>query len=436
MTLPIAAIVGRPNVGKSSILNALCGKRVSIVEPTPGVTRDRVSVEIAIDDAAFELVDTGGIGLAESDDFAVEVNRQISIAMDVAAVIVFVCDTRAGVTALDVSAADMVRRRGKPVIVAANKSDDPSMDAHALDFLRLGLGNPLPVSALHHRNTGPLLDAIAGILKPFAAAKEPDPVMKIAVVGRRNAGKSTLINALAGEERVIVSEIPGTTRDSVDIRFERGGKTFLAIDTAGLRKKSSIGDSIEFYSRVRAEESIRRCDVVLLMIDATEKIGRIDKQIADYVVRHHRGCIIVLNKWDLVPQGYESDEFVKYARKALAVVPFAPLSFISAKEASNVGETVDLALDLFGQMTTRVSTADLNKAVEAAQTAKRPPMKGGRQPKIYFATQTEVNPPTMVLFANYPELFRDDYCRYLQNRLRDSLPISEVPIRFVFRAKS
>jgi GTP-binding protein len=438
MSLPVVAIVGRPNVGKSSLLNALCGRRVSIVEPTPGVTRDRVSVEMERGELRFELWDTGGIGIEDADDLTAEVERQIAIAMEMATLLLFVVDVRAGGTPLDEGVAERVRRAKKPHLLVANKADEPALDAHGADFYRLGLGSPLPVSARERRNLEDLLDRMEDILRQASGPVEArdEPLMKLAVVGRRNAGKSTLINALAGADRVITSEVPGTTRDAVDIRFSRGGRSFVAIDTAGLRKKKSVRSSVEFYSRVRAEESIRRCDVALLVIDATEKVGRVDKQIADYVVSHYRGCVVALNKWDRVPSDVGPDAYVRYLHETLPGLHFAPVTFLSAMTGLNVDGTLDLALEIFRQMLTRVSTAEVNRVIEEAQRVRRPPIRKGRQPKIFFAAQTEVNPPTVVLFANFPAFIKSDYRRYLQNRLREALPCSEVPIKLVFRMRS
>jgi len=388
-------------------------------------------------DVPFELMDTGGIGNLDVDDLTHQVDSQIDIAMELAELLLFVVDIRDGVLPLDRTVADMVRRHPRPVWLIANKADDSARDAHVVEFFSLGLGETLPVSAHAGRGVRELrerLGEFVSALPPTWAAGEP--LMKLAVVGRRNVGKSTLINALAGCERVITSEVAGTTRDAVDIRFEHNGHSFMAIDTAGLRKKASTRDPVEYYSRVRAEESIRRSDVALLMLDATSDVGRVDKQIAAYVVHHYRACLIVVNKWDLVPDDVSTEDFETYIRKTLTGLSFAPIAFLSATEGLNVEGTVDLAYELYRQMLVRVSTAEVNRVIEAAQQKRSAPARKGRKPRIYFATQTNVNPPTVILFSNFPAFFKSDYRRYLVNQLRNELPYSEVPVKLIFRMRS
>lgn len=436
MIIPVVTIVGRPNVGKSSLLNCLAKRRISIVEPTSGVTRDRVSTEIQYKDYLFDLVDTGGMGVEDVDGLTGDIEAQIEIALTSADVVLFVVDVREGTTPLDVMVAEKLRRLGKEVILVANKVDTPKFEGYATDFNRLGFGKPLPVSASEGFGRSELLDRITALLPE--PGKEPAPaetIMKFAIVGKRNAGKSTLINTLAKEQRVIVSEVPGTTRDSIDVRFELEGKKFLAIDTAGVRKKRQVKDSIEFYSMARAERSIRRADVVLFLIDATLKISEVDKKLGDYIVSEQKPCIIVINKWDLV-EGVGAEKYNDYIYKCLAGLSFAPICCISAMNNDHVVNMVRLATELYGQANTRVSTAALNQALEEALSLHRPTRKKSASPKIYYATQVSAGPPTFVLFVNDPKLFDSDYERYLANQIRQKLPFSEVPMKFHFRART
>ncbi len=436
MAIPVVTIVGRPNVGKSSLLNCLAKRRISIVEPTSGVTRDRVSTEIQHKDSVFELVDTGGMGVKDVDGLTGEIEAQIEVALLMANVIVFVVDVREGVTPLDSMVTERLRRLGKKIILVANKVDTPRFELQAADFHKLGFGEPLLVSAIEGFGRSELLDRIVSLLPaPHPETVFAEPVVKLAIVGKRNAGKSTLINTLARERRVIVSEVPGTTRDSVDVRFEMDGKQFLAIDTAGVRKKRQVKDSIEFYSMARAERSIRRADVVLFLIDATQKVSEVDKKLGDYVISEYKPCIIVLNKWDLA-QGVETEKFNHYISHCLPGLSFAPISFISAKNNDHVVDMVHLALELYTQVNTRVTTSELNQALEEALALHRPTRRKTKSPKIYYATQVDVSPPTFVLFVNDPRLFDSDYERYLSNQLRSKLPFSEVPLKFHFRARA
>lgn len=431
--LPEAAIVGRPNVGKSSLFNRLVGRRISVVDPTSGVTRDRVSAEIKHGGKCFELVDTGGMGLTDVEEIRHQVEHQIELAIEKAAVIVFVVDVREGITPLDNFVAERLRHVHKPVLLVANKVDSPSLEPQKGEFQKLGFGEALSVSALQGEGRTQLLEEITALL-PKAVEVPREPYMRLAVVGRRNVGKSTLINTLAGEERMIVSEIPGTTRDAVDIRFDMDGKVFVAIDTPGVRKRQKVEGTLEFYSLERAMGSIRGADVVLLLLDAREEVSQVDKKLGGYIAEEYRPCVLVINKWDLV-EGHEPREFERYLRAQLPGLAYAPLSFMSAKNGGNVTETIGLAEELFEQSRTRVPTAELNRVVQEAASASSPKSKGGRHGRIYFATQVEVAPPTFVLFVNHPELFDAQYERYLTNRLRDALPFSEVPLKFFYRMR-
>ena len=428
MSLPIVAIVGRPNVGKSTLFNVLAGRRISIVEPTSGVTRDRISTTLSSQDGEqVELVDTGGMGVGDRDVLADHVESQISQAVRDADVFVFVTDSTDGITAHDLEIAKRLRKLDKPVILVSNKAESSRTAATAAEFHKLGLGKPLLVSAVHRRNTGAVRDRIFELAEPSSAGETASPEMKIAIVGQRNVGKSTFVNALANEKRVIVSERPGTTRDAVDVRFERDGKVFIAIDTAGIRKKRQVADSIEFYSQVRAEESIRMAGVVLFLIDATKTISQVDKKTADYIHAHLKPCVIVVNKWDLA-KGIPTDEYVKYIAAQLPGLQVAPITFASALKDRRIPQTIDLAMSLWKQAQTRVSTSQLNTVIE---DLKRRPQRGSggrRRPKIYYGTQVGITPPEIVLFVNSPQHFTSTARRFIANFLCTQLPFSEIPI--------
>ena len=436
MALPIVAIVGRPNVGKSSLFNWLAGRRISIVDPTAGVTRDRVSTVIEHAGRAWELMDTGGIGIVDVDNLTADVERQIQVALDSAAVVLFVVDVRDGIVPLDEEVAERLRKIKKPVILVANKADTEKLGQQAGEFCKFGYGEPLCVSAEQKLGKEELFDAVLDKLPPDTGEAAPEePALKIAIVGRRNAGKSTFINSLAGAERVIVSEVPGTTRDSVDVRFERDGKSYIAIDTAGVRKKTSLASDIEFYSLHRAQRSIRRADVVMHFFDARHRIGRVDKQLAEYIVEEHKPAIFVVNKWDLVKDSIPTEKMGDYVRAMFPMLEHVPIAFITAKKGKNTLRLLQLAVQLHKQAGVRVNTGDLNRVIRAAIDASPPPLAGNRQPKIFYATQIGVLPPTVVLFTNGPELFDESYVRYLTKTLRDAFPFSEVAIKVILRAR-
>lgn len=435
MPLPAVAIVGRPNVGKSALFNCLAGRRISIVEPTAGVTRDRVSTIIAHGGRSFELVDTGGMGVHDVDNLTADIERQIRHAIDEAAVVLFVVDIRVGITPLDEEVAARLRAVGKPVLCLANKCDVNELEAQASEFYRLGCNDVLPVSAMHYRGRRDLLDRIVRLL-PEGADQEPgEVVLKLAIVGRRNTGKSTFINSLAQADRMIVSEVPGTTRDSVDVRFERDGKVYLAIDTAGVRRKGSLASDIEFYSLVRAERSIRRADVVLHFHDPRFRVSKVDKQLAEYILAQYKPAIFVVNKWDLVKSELKTGEFADYLQRVFPNLDFVPFAFITAKSGRNVQKLLNLAQALHKQASARVGTGELNRIVQEALARNQPPVRFNRQPQIYFATQSGTHPPTIVLFTNGPDLFDETYLRYLLKTFRDELPFKEVPIKLILRGR-
>ncbi len=437
MALPVVAIVGRPNVGKSSLLNMLAGRRISIVDPTAGVTRDRISVLIEHKDRFFELVDTGGYGIVDRDDLDADVEQQIRFAVDQAAVILFVVDARDGLLPLDREVAGWLRSSGKPIVLLANKVDAADARTELGDFHGLGFGSPLAVSAMHRRGEEELKDIIHRAISELPAEDAPsEPVMKLAIVGRRNVGKSTLINAMAGVPRVIVSEVAGTTRDSVDVRFERDGRTYVAIDTAGLRKKSKIADDIEFYSTHRTELSIRRADVVLLLVDSTAEVSVVDKKLGRYIADQFKPCVIVVNKWDLAKDQASTDQYGEYLSKTMVGLDYAPIAFITAKDGKNVQSMIDLATELFKQTRTRVSTGELNRVLSDAMNQNLPkPKHGTGRIKMLYATQVDVEPPTIVLFVNDPTRITTSLQRYLLNRMRETLPFAEVPIRLFVRGR-
>lgn len=436
MALPRVVIVGRPNVGKSSLLNALRRARVSIVDPRAGITRDRVSVLVRHNERYFELVDTGGIGLVDDDHLETQVEEQIRFAIERATVILFVVDASADPTALDLEVAQRLRQTDKPVVVVANKVDDPRHEPQAAAFVRLGHGTPICTSALHGRGRTELLDRVVELLGEAAVTEGPAaPVMKLAIVGKRNAGKSTLVNALAGEERMIVSEIPGTTRDAVDVRFERDGRTFVAIDTAGVRKKSSMND-IDFYSHTRALKSIRRADVVLLLIESMVPVAEVDLKLAAAVLEEYKPVVLAVTKWDLARDRTTAAEFGEYLTRVIPALNFAPVVFLAARTGENVQAAVDVALSLHAQANIRLPTAGLNEVLQEILALRGPSPKRGTKPlKIYYATQVAVAPPTIVLFCNQPRLVREDYRRFLLNRLRERTPFKEVPVRLWFRPR-
>lgn len=438
--LPRVAIVGRPNVGKSTLLNRMCGSRVAIVEPTAGVTRDRVSVPVRLpsDDGPrwIEVIDTGGVGIVDRDDLGPHVESQVQTALQSADLVLFLVDVRDGITPLDREVASWMRGMELPVLLVVNKNEGRALEWDVDVFYRLGVGEELfAISAQNGLGLGPLYDAILERL-PGALAERPSErnAMKLAVVGRRNAGKSTLINHWAREDRMIVSEVPGTTRDAVDVLFERDGENFIAIDSAGLRKPSKVADAIEFFSEARSRKTVRRADVVVLMFDVTERISSIEKRLARYVVDHHKPVILAANKWDLV-ENLSPEDFREYLDKQLPGLFFAPILFLSAKMGERADQLLDLAKELVQQAAHRVPTGELNRVLERALQARSPSSKGHRV-RLRYATQAETTPPTFILFVNDKRLIGKDYLRYLTNRIREELPFAEVPIRIVLRDSS
>lgn len=446
MALPKVVIVGRPNVGKSSLFNWLAGRKIAIVDKVAGVTRDRVGALVEIGDGPnprfCEAFDTGGVGMVDRDDLSDEVDRQIDLAMNESDLILFVVDCRDGLMPLDLEVAQRLRYIDKPVILVINKADTPELEGTAEEFYKLGRGTPVYVSVHQNRNKAALLDLIDQKLPAAIAEKPRDVVLKVAVVGRPNTGKSTFINNLARAERMIVSEVPGTTRDSVDVRFELDGLGFIAIDTAGVRRKAKVRDDLDFYSMHRSERSIRRADVVYLFIDPTQGVARLDKQLADYIVKQYKPCVFVINKWDLMranadePSEDMAGKFATALQHAFRTMAYAPIAFITAKTGRNVKALINLGQAMFKQANKRVSTGTLNRILREAVEAHAPPTRENRTPKIYYATQIDVAPPTVVLFVNSPGLFDSTYQRYLMNVFREKLPFKDIPIKLYLRSRS
>ena len=436
MGIPQIVIVGRPNVGKSSVFNWLAGRRIAIVDAASGVTRDRVTHLMEIEDRFVELVDTGGMGVQDCDDLTAHIEQQIELAIDSAAVILFVVDTRAGLVPLDEEVARRLRYVKAPVICLANKTDAPEMDPQAGEFYRLNR-KMLPVSAQQKRGREQLLAEISERLPPPSPEDEPveEPTMKVAIVGRRNTGKSTFVNTLAQAERMITSEVPGTTRDSVDVRFELDGKAFMAIDTPGFRRRQSVATNIDFYSMHRAQRSIRRADVALLFLEAAQRISKVDKQLSDYIAQQYKPCIFVVNKWDMLVDSMPTEKWVTYLRDTFRTMCYMPIAFITGQTGKNVKALLNHAQMLFKQSRSRVTTAQLNKLVRAALTHSPPPLYRNRRPKIYYATQVAAQPPTIVLFCNIPEALSHPYQRYLLGVFRDHLSFGEVPIKLYLRKR-
>ena len=438
MGVPQVVIVGRPNVGKSSVLNWLAGIRIAIVDDKPGVTRDRLSHLMCHDDRFFELVDTGGMGFADVDNLTQHIEDQINLAIDSAAVILFIVDSREGMLPLDQDVAKRLRSVKCPIILLANKTDSESFDSQADEFYRLGCGKPLRVSTIQNRNRAVLLNMIVSHLPP-ALAEDPleigEPEMKVAIVGRRNVGKSTFVNTLVQAERMIVSEIPGTTRDSVDVRFELDGKSFVAIDTPGIRRTKSQKTDIDFYGTHRAQRSIRRSDVTLLFFDATERISKVDKQLCDYIAEQYRPCIFVVNKWDQLVKSMPTEKWVRYLHDSFPSMRYVPIAFITGQTGKNVKALLNHAQMLFKQSRARSTTGQLNRMLRDALKKSAPPAQANRTPKIYYATQVGVQPPTIVLFCSAPTALSRTYQRYLLGKFRDELAFPEVPIKLYLRRR-
>lgn len=448
---PFVAIVGRPNVGKSTLFNRILGQRLAIEEPTAGTTRDRIAAVVELEDGrVFELCDTGGLG-GTGDTFDRDVNRQIDLAVEYADIVLMLVDARAGLLPLDEKIARRLQRAGKPIVLAANKAETSALEATAGEFYALGIAGEVHcVSAKEGTGRSALLEAIAEHLPPppepsdeadevDEVDEEPeDPaerVLRVAIVGRRNVGKSTYVNRLCGVERVIASETPGTTRDAIDVRVRVGDRDVVLIDTAGLRKRGRADDFIEVISHGRAERAVRRADVVLLFLDCLKDIGNVDKKIAGMIADEHKTCVIVANKWDLVDERMTAEDYADYATKTLPGLSYCPLVTISALDGLHDTAPIELAQELYRQSLARVGTGELNRALAQAISLRRPKPVRGRIGKVFFGTQVATNPVTILLFVNEPELFPRAWRRFLQGQLRKGLPWSEVPVKLVFRGR-
>ena len=434
---PLVAIVGRPNVGKSMLFNKLIGQRLAIVEDTPGVTRDRIYGECEWVGRKFMLVDTGGIEPNTDDQILTFMREQAQIAIDHADVIIFLTDVKTGLTASDQDVASMLLKSGKPIVLAVNKMDSTgALDPDYYEFYNLGLGDPVAVSAVHGHGTGDLLDRCIEYFPPESDEDEEDDAIKVAVIGKPNVGKSSLVNRILGTERVIVSNVAGTTRDAIDSRFENETGKYVFIDTAGMRKKSKVDESIERYSVLRATMAIDRADVCLIMIDATEGVTEQDTKVAGLAHEAGKACIIVVNKWDLVEKdGKTMDHMREDIRRDLAYMTYAPVLFISAATGQRVPRLFELINYVHEQSCTRITTGMLNNVLEDAQTRVQPPTDKGRRLKIYYMTQVGVKPPHFVVFCNDMRLFHFSYRRYLENCIRGVFGLEGTPIVLTVRER-
>jgi GTP-binding protein len=438
MAKPIVALVGRPNVGKSTLFNRIVGERVAIVEDVAGTTRDRLYYDTDWNGRAFTVVDTGGMEIEPGSDLANRVRQQAELAVREADVVVFLVDGRQGVTPGDEEVAQLLRQSSKPVILAVNKADTVAQLASSAEFYRLGLPEVFSISALHGTGTGDLLDAIVAVFPPQPPA-EPEVgehLLRVALVGRPNVGKSSLVNALAGSERSIVHDVPGTTRDAIDTEIEIEGKKLILVDTAGVRKRGRIERGIEQFSVLRSVRAIEQADVVGVVIDAAEGVTAQDTHLAGFAVSAAKGLALVVNKWDLVPAGRGArEEFLAQIRSDFKFAPYAPTLFVSARNHSHVDDIATTAFQIFGERQKRVPTAALNDLVAEAVHAHGPSSDRGRTLKVFYVTQAAVNPPTFVFFVNDPELLHFSYQRYLENRLREAFGFDGTAIRLVFRAR-
>ena len=431
MAKPLVAVVGRPNVGKSTFFNKITGKRIAIVEDTPGVTRDRIYADGEWLTHSFTLIDTGGIEPMREDIISKQMRRQAELAIETADVIIFIVDGREGLTAADVEVAEMLRRSKKPVVLAVNKIDHPKYADALYDFYELGIGEPITISAEQGLGLGDVLDEVVAHF-PEHAGEDAGEATRVAVVGKPNVGKSSLVNALLGDERTIVSNIPGTTRDAIDSPFRFGDKDYILVDTAGIRRKRSIEDeSIERYSVIRSLAAIRRCDIALIVVDAEQGLSEQDVRIAGYVHEEGKASVLVVNKWDLIEKDtHTMNEFKKKLAVDLAFMDYVPMIFISALTGQRVNKVMEVANEAYRQNCARISTGTLNDIIAEAISDK------GRRLRIYYGTQPSTNPPTFVLFVNDPDLMHFSYKRYLENFFRKSFGLTQTPIRLNVRGKT
>jgi GTP-binding protein len=431
---PLVAIVGRPNVGKSTLFNRIVGKRIAIIEDTPGVTRDRIYGDAEWLTHNFTVIDTGGIEPDSDDIILAQMRRQAELAIETSHVIVFVVDGREGLTAADMEVSEMLRRCKKPIVLCVNKVDHVKYEDTAYDFYSLGIGEPVTISAEQGLGIGDLLDEVCKYF-PAIEADEESETISIAVVGKPNVGKSSLVNALLGQERTIVSNIPGTTRDAIDTPFKYNGKDYVLIDTAGIRRKRAVGDeNVERYSVIRSLAAIRRCDVALIVIDAEQGLSEQDVRIAGYVHEEGKASVVIVNKWDLIEKDTHTvEKFKKDILTDLAFMSYVPMLFISAKTGQRVQRVMESVNSVLEQASTRITTGILNDIIGEAVTMSEPPFVKGRKLRIFYSTQASIKPPTFIIFVNDAELMHFSYRRYLENYIRKSFKIDSVPIRLIIR---
>lgn len=435
---PTVAVVGRPNVGKSTLFNKITGKRISIVEDTPGITRDRIYAEAEWCGREFTLIDTGGIEPSSKDIILSQMREQANMAIEMADVILFMVNVREGMTAADKEVAAMLQKCGRPVLLVCNKVDNPGNPPMEMyEFYNLGVGDPYPISSIHGLGVGDLLDDVVSYFPPEDETDEEEDVIHVAIVGKPNAGKSSLVNHILGENRVIVSDIAGTTRDAIDSRYEKDGQKYVLIDTAGMRKRGKINIDVERYSVARALGAVDRADVCLILIDATEGITEQDTKIAGYVHDAGKASIVVVNKWDLVEKETNTmNNFKNRVKEGLNFMMYAPSVYISAKTGQRVDTLFDGIKEVLAQNSKRISTGVLNDVINEAIAMVQPPSDKGKRLKIYYATQASIKPPTFVLFVNNAELAHYSYIRYLENQLRAKFGFEGTPIKFIIREKN
>lgn len=438
MALPVVAVVGRPNVGKSTLFNKLIGQRLSIVEDTPGVTRDRIYSKCEWRNRKFMLVDTGGIEPKEDDRMLTLMRQQAELAIDHADVIIFVTDVRSGVTANDYAVADMLMKSGKPIVLCVNKCDNlGETPLEVYEFYNLGLGDPYPVSSVHGHGSGDMLDEVISYFPENDADEYAEEDIRVAVIGKPNAGKSSLINRIAGEERVIVSDVAGTTRDATDTIIERDEGRFVFIDTAGIRKKSKITEKIEHYSVLRAYMAVDRADVCVIMIDATTGFTEQDSKVAGYAHEQGKACIVAVNKWDAIEKNDKTmQEYRARLEEDFSFMSYVPFIFISAKTGQRVEKLFEMIKFVNDQNSLRVSTGMLNDVLAYATARVQPPSDKGRRLKIYYMTQASTKPPTFVMFVNRADLFHFSYQRYIENQIRTTFGLEGTPVRFIIRERN
>lgn len=437
MALPIVAVVGRPNVGKSTLFNKLIGQRLSIVEDTPGVTRDRIYSKCEWLNHEFMLVDTGGIEPKANDVILSQMRRQAQLAIDKADVIIFVTDLKTGVTASDYDVASMLQKSGKPIVLCVNKCDtvgEPPMEFY--EFYNLGLGEPYAISSVHGHGTGDMLDEVIKLLPSGEHKDYSDEYIKVAVIGKPNAGKSSLINKISGEERAIVSSIAGTTRDATDTVIENSHGKYVFIDTAGIRKKSKVNEVIEHYSVLRAYMAVDRADVCIIMIDAETGFTEQDSKVAGYAHQQGKASIVAINKWDLIEKDNNTmNEFLEKLKVDFSFMSYVPFIFISAKTGQRVEKLYDMINHVHEQHSTRITTGTLNDVLAMATTRVQPPSDKGKRLKVYYMTQASTNPPTFVIFCNKLDLFHFSYRRYIENQIRIAFKLDNTPLKFIIRER-